>query len=149
MRVFGTQKRNLFQSKLIDFENWLMSIPECELTLSRIAGKALSIFGLDYCCIHEYGARAPQLNISGLAIRRWNEMPGVLRVNEDHPAGTLELVEEQELGVRNLPIRVSGEMRGVLVVKGSQLSNDEFARVAAAIGARFCRDTGTIAKRVS
>ena len=137
----GFLRRNFnngFDQKLSFFELWLLSLPENELSLSRIAMQVVETFDVTYCSIHAHSNKYSWRSPSGLALGNIGGCSQLLNVEKDHFAGTQELAEEQELGgIRNFAIRAAGEIRGLLVVKSKALSDDQIRMIAALISIRI------------
>ena len=140
MRWFHRQNGHAFTFNLENFAGWLEGKPQSSVTLSSIARKVRETFDTEYCAIHAWNGDRGK-NDSGVSAGRIEDCPDSLKITIDHPAGTLELAEEQQLGVRNFPIPCCDDTRGILVVKSQSLSDDQIRTIAATIGKRMIHAT--------
>ncbi len=129
--------------QLVQFGDWLSSIPEEELTLSVIAKGVLDIFSLEFCSIYICDKGKWQ-NMTGTAASPIiQETEKHLKLVEDHPAHLIdwqvEILDMPE--VRYIPV-AKGQMPQILLaVKGKTLPTNAIGTVASMIGLRLdmCR----------
>lgn len=123
-------------AQLKEFGVWLLSIPDDQLTLTKIAEEATRMFSLEYCSIHVYNERkwrhfmgAASSDIS-LEIANWLML-------KDHPTNLMELADEHALGVRYMPITQGTTLLAFLVVRSMTLPANAIGTMAYMIGVRL------------
>jgi K+-sensing histidine kinase KdpD len=123
---------------LKEFGSWLMSIPNDQLTLSKIAEEALRIFSLEYCSIHVYG-EGKWHHFTGTAVSSEisQSIESRLEISGDHNADLMEIVDENILGVRYANINEGTGIKALFVVKTATLSTGAVGAVASMVGVRI------------
>jgi K+-sensing histidine kinase KdpD len=137
----NTEKANNLNDALIrmkEFGRWLTSIPNDQLTLSKIAEETLRIFSFEYCSIHVYG-EGKWHHFTGAAassdISRTIETH--LTIRQDHNADLMEIVDENMLGVHYAKIGEGVQPQALFVVKTETLSTDTIGAIASMVGIRI------------
>jgi len=122
---------------LKEFGLRLLSIPDNQMSLSKIAQETLSVFSLEYCSIHVYDDS------------KWHHFTGVaksdvsqkienqLDASKDHEANLMEIADENMLDVQYIQVNESKSTRAVLVVKTEAVSNNVLAAIAAMLEIRI------------
>ena len=130
-------KENLLNKTLVqlkEFGQWLLSIPQDQLTLSGIAKEILNIFSLEYCSIHVYG-EGKWKHFTGSATTDISQkIENRLKFLQDHRADLMELVEENMSGVHYMPIDKETMTEALLVVKSRTLPPDAIGTIAYMVG---------------
>jgi two-component system sensor histidine kinase KdpD len=122
---------------LKEFGEWLLSLPQEELTLSSIAEKTLYTFSLEYCSIHVYGEGKWRHYTGSAATAVPVPIESRLKFIQDHPTDLMEMVDENMRGVRYMPITMEKETLAFLVVKSRTLPSDALGTIASMIGVRL------------
>ena len=124
-------------AQLKDFGQWLLSVPNDQLTLSGIANEVLRVFSLEYCSIHVYGEG------------RWHHFTGAassdisrkiqnrLEIVQDHSTDLAEMADENVLGVLYLPINQGNAPLALLAVKSATLPAEAAGTLAYLIGVKL------------
>jgi two-component system, OmpR family, sensor histidine kinase KdpD len=121
-------------AQLTEFGEWLLSMPQDQITLTEIATKALDLFSLEYCSIHVYG-EGKWRHFTGTAstdISR--QIENRMQAFQDHPSGVMELADEDMLGVQFMKIATGTTALALLAVKSRALSTDAIGAIAYMIG---------------
>jgi K+-sensing histidine kinase KdpD len=114
--------------------DWLLSMPQEQLTLAAIAKEVLNIFSLEYCSIHVYEV-GKWHHFTGTATTIISqEIQNKLTVYQDHPTELLELANEDVLGTRFKQINKGAKTIALLAIKSSTLPNEALDSIAYMIG---------------
>ena len=120
-----------------EFGEWLLSVPQNQLTLTGIAQKVLTIFSLEYCSIHVYGEGKWQ-HFSGTAANEISkEIENQLMVFHDHSRNLIEMADENILGVRYVQISKGPSTLALLAVKSETLPAEAAGTIAYMIGVQL------------
>jgi two-component system sensor histidine kinase KdpD len=124
-----------------EFGEWLLSIPQDHLTLSKIAEETLKVFSLNYCSIHVYGEGKWQhyTGIASSAIPQHIE--NRLKSFEDHSTEVEEIADENMFGVTYAQINKGQSTLALLAVKSDTLPTDAIGAIAYMIGVRISATT--------
>lgn len=126
--------RKVTLAGLKEFGEWLLSMPQDQLTLTGIAREALHIFSLEYCSIHVY-AEGKWNHFSGTAATDISqEIEKRLQAVQDHPSDLMELADEDMLGVQFARINKGKETLALLAVKSEALPPESIAAISYMIG---------------
>ena len=120
-------------AQLKEFGDWLLSMPDHQLTLSGISQEAARIFSLEYCAIHVYG-EGKWRHFTGASADISSEIEIRRAQLQDHSTNLIELAEENLLGVRYLPINKGTKRLAVLAIKSQTLPADAMGAIATLIG---------------
>jgi K+-sensing histidine kinase KdpD len=134
------RKANVLNKALVqmkDFGEWLLSVPQIQLTLTGIAQKALTIFSLEYCSIHVYGEGKWQHFTGTAANKISEEIENRLRLFQDHSRNLMELADEDVLGVRYVQISKGPSTLALLAVKSETLPAEAAGTLAYMIGVQL------------
>jgi len=124
-------------AQLESFGEWLLSMPDDQLTLSNIAKEATQRFTLEYCSIHVYGEGKWQHFTGSAASDISHGVEQRLEVCQDHTRNLLELADEHLLGVQYVPIDKGAAKMAVLAVKSRTLPAEAAGAIAYLIGIRL------------
>jgi len=134
------RKANVLSKALLqlkDFGEWLLSVPQTQLTLTGIAQKALTIFSLEYCSIHVYGEGKWE-HFTGSATNEISEdIENRFKAFQDHSRNLMELADENVLGVRYVEISKGPSTLALLAVKSETLPFEAAGTIAYMIGLRL------------
>lgn len=120
-----------------EFGEWLLSVPQNQLTLTGIAQEVLAIFSLEYCSIHVYGEGKWQ-HFSGTAANEISkEIENQLMVFHDHSRNLIEMADENILGVRYVQISKGPSTLALLAVKSETLPAEAAGTIAYMIGVQL------------
>jgi K+-sensing histidine kinase KdpD len=137
----NTEKANKLNDALIrmkEFGKWLTSIPNDQLTLSKIAEEALRIFSFEYCSIHVYGeGKWRHFTGSAASPDISHSIETHLTTHQDHNADLMEIVDENMLGVHYAKMGGGSEPQALFVVKTEKVSTDAVGAIAAMVGIRI------------
>jgi K+-sensing histidine kinase KdpD len=124
--------------RLKEFGTLLASIPDSELTLTKIAGEALRIFSLEYCSIHLYG-KGKWHHFTGAAATSViaDKIKNQIDLGQDHQADLTEIVDENMLEVQYLKIDEDPVHQTMFVVKTRVLSTNVIGAIASMIDLRL------------
>jgi K+-sensing histidine kinase KdpD len=120
--------------QLKEFGEWLLSMPQDQLTLTGIAQKALTIFKLEYCSIHVYGEGKWQHFTGTAATKISEQIENRLKVFHDHSRNLMELADENILGVRYIQISKGPSTLALFAVKSETLPAEAAGTIAYMIG---------------
>ncbi len=124
--------------RLKEFGSWLLSIPNDQLTLSKIAQEALHIFSLEYCSIHVYGeGKWHHFAGASAASDIFRKIENQINLYQDHTLSLREIVDEDFLGVQYMKINEGSTLQSLLVVKTETLSTNVIGALAYMIGVRL------------
>ena len=118
------------------FGEWLLSMPDEQLTLSGIANEAMRRFSLEYCSIHVYGEGKWQHSTGSAASVVSQNIEQQLMVSQDHTRNLQELADENLLGVQYIQIKSGALPLALLAVKSCTLPADAMGAIAYMIGIR-------------
>jgi two-component system sensor histidine kinase KdpD len=124
-------------AQLESFGEWLLSMPDDQLTLSGIAKEATHRFALEYCSIHVYGEGKWQHFTGSAASDIFRGVEQRLEVCQDHARNLLELADEHLLGVQYVQIDKGAAPLALLAVKSKTLPADAIGAIAHLIGMRL------------
>ena len=122
--------------QLKEFGVRLLSIPDDQLTLAKIAEEAKSVFSLEYCSIHVYKEGNWHHFMGAAASDRSREFTDRLSL-QDHPTNLMELVDENGMGVRYMQICQGSTLLALLTIKSLTLPTSVIGPMAYAIGLRL------------
>jgi K+-sensing histidine kinase KdpD len=124
--------------QLKELSDCLLSTPENELTLSKIAQETLRIFSLDYCSIRGYGENKWH-HFSGTAMRDISTdiEKGSLKLDHDHPTDIMQFADESILGVQFIQVYRGAQPHALLAIKSSRLPENIIKNIAGVIGIRL------------
>jgi len=119
------------------FGDWLLALPDEQLTLAGMAQEAMCRFALDYCSIHVYGEGKWQHFSGSAASDLSREIEQCLEVSPDHTRSLLELADEHLLGVQYMQIDKRAAPLALLAVKSRTLPAAAIGVMACMIGVRL------------
>jgi len=123
--------------QLKKFEEWLLSVPGENLTLTGIAEEASNIFSLKYCSIHVHGNGKWQHFTGATKSTMSRKIENNLETLQDHPIDVMQLAEENMLGVEYINIFKNRELFALLAVKSKTLPVVVMETLAYSIGIRL------------
>jgi len=124
-------------AQLKGFGEWLMILPNDQMTLSRIAKEVLTRFSLEYCSIHVYGEGKWQHFTGAAASDLFRQIENRLMLVNDHATDLEELADEHALGVRYVPINRGVAPLALLAVKSGTLPAEALGPMAYLIGIKL------------
>ena len=133
------RRANALQSALEQlqaFGEWLLSVPDDQLTLSGITQEVLQRFSLEYCSIHVYGEGKWRHFTGSAASDIAQGIERQLEASKDHARNLQELANENLLGVQYVQINKGAAPLAVLAVKGRTLPAEAIGAIAYMIGVR-------------
>lgn len=128
---------NQTMGQLKEFGEWLLSVPNDQLTLSGMAKETLRIFQLDHCSIHVYGDGKWQ-HISGSSDAGISsEITDQVTSIQDRSTNVMALVNENMMGVRYCQINKGSTPMALLAVKSKTLPTNAIGTLAYMMGIRL------------